>query len=1024
MKAHALLVTDLVDSTLLVERLGDQAAAQIFAEHDRHARDLLARHGGREIDRSDGFLLLFDDACQAAAFALAYHAAIAGLQLSARAGLHLAPVLLRENSPADIARGAKPVEVEGLAKPLCARVMALARGGQTLLTAAARDALAGHPELRASIEPCGHYRLKGIAEPIEIFALRGAAGPAFAAPADTDKAYRVLRADDRWLPLREVRHNLPRERDAFVGRAADLAAIDARLAAGSRLVTVLGLAGMGKTRLARRYGSGALGDFPGGVFFCDLSEARTLDGVFFVVAGALDVPLGKSDPQVRLGHAIAARGRCLLILDNFEQVVALAPASVGHWLDRAADAAFIVTSRERLHLAGEDVLALAPLAPDAEAVELFALRARTQRPDFALTDANRGAVQRIVSLLDGLPLAIELAAARIGVMSPAQLVERLADRFRLLAGSHGEANRHATLRGAIDWSWNLLAPWEQASLAQCAVFEHGFTLQAAEAVLDLSAWADAPPAIDAVQALVDKSLLRTWVPVEQDRYALDEPYFGMYLSIHDYAAAKLAASGPGAQRAAEQRHGGYFGAMGSEARLAALHRHGGVARRRTLALELDNLVAACRRALARADAGQAIGALRAAWEVLSAQGPFALVTELGAQVDTLASIDPSLRAAALVTVARAMVAAGRAEPAGKLFARALALAREAHDPLREAEVLTRWGNAKRLQGRMGEARQLFQQALAVRSALGEGRPDAVLLTELGIVHRQTGAMDEARACYEQALAIAREAGDRDHESKVLNNLAILHAEQARFDAARSLFESSLALSRELGDRRQAGLALGNLGSLGLDLGHLDAADEHCRAALAIHRDTGERFEEGNVLGNLGSVAQARGQFDEARRMYEASLAIAREVGNRRDEGVVLGLLGALDHEQGRDDAARARYDEALAIHRAVGNRHDEGVVLARLGDLLSRHGLHAQARDVFAQGEALLRALGEKLELASLLCARGRLELDAGEPEKAQAALQDAQAQACGLGSESPAGVGKDIEALRQMIEAAARRQE
>jgi predicted ATPase/class 3 adenylate cyclase/Tfp pilus assembly protein PilF len=1019
MAAHALLVTDLVDSTLLVERLGDQAAAQIFAEHDRRARDLLARHGGREIDRTDGFLLLFDEAAQAAAFALAYHAALAGLQLSARAGLHVAPVLLRENAPADIARGAKPMEVEGLAKPLCARVMALARGGQTLLTAQARDALVDRPDLPAALEACGHYRLKGIAEPIEIFALRDPSGPASAAPADTDKAYRVLRVDDRWLPVREVRHNLPRERDAFVGRAADLAAIDARVAAGSRLVTVLGLAGMGKTRLARRYGSTALGDFPGGVFFCDLSEARTLAGVYFVVAGALEVPLGTSDPQVRLGHAIAARGRCLLILDNFEQVVAQAPASVGAWLDRAPDAAFLVTSRERLHLAGADVLARAPLAPDAEGVELFALRARAQRPDFALTEANRGAVQRMVGLLDGLPLAIELAAARIGVMSPAQLLERLADRFRLLAGSHGEANRHATLRGAIDWSWNLLAPWEQSALAQCAVFERGFTLEAAEAVLDLSAWPDAPPAIDAVQALVDKSLLRTWVPIEHHRYDLEEPYFGMYLSIHDYAAAKLAASGAAPRRAAEQRHGGHYAAMGSEARLAALRRHGGVARRRALALELDNLVAACRRALARGDAGQAIGALRAAWEVLSAQGPFAPVVGLGTQVAALDGVEPSLHAAAFVTLGRAMVASGRGDEAGAVYARALALARAAHDPQREAEVLTRWGNAYRLQGRMGEARQAFEQALALRAGLGEAGTDAMLLAELGIVQRQTGAMDEARANYEQALAIDRQTGDREHESKVLNNLAILHAEQARFDTARALFESSLALSRELGDRRQAGLALGNLGSLGLDLGRLEAAHEHCLAALAIHRDTGERFEEGNVLGNLGSVALARGQTDEARRMYEASLAISREVGNRRDTGVVLGLLGRLDDEEGRDADAQARYDEALAIHRAVGNRHDEGALLRRMGERLARQGRREQARAAYTQGAGLLRGLGERLELAVLLCARARLELDAGAPEEALQALQDAQAQADAAGIAADSAVGKDIAALRLAIAAA-----
>ena len=1020
--SYALLVTDLVDSTLLVERLGDAAAAQVFAEHDRRSRDLLARYGGREIDRSDGFLLLFDEAAQAAGFALAYHAALDGLQLCARAGLHVAPVLLRENTPADIARGAKPVEVEGLAKPLCARVMALARGGQTLLTAAARDSLAVGG-VAAMIEPCGHYRLKGIAEPVEIFELRDLVAPPFATPADTDKAYRVVRAEGGWLPVREVRHNLPRERDAFVGRSADLAAIDARLAAGSRLVSVLGLAGTGKTRLARRYGWTALGDFPGGVFFCDLSEARTLDGVFFVVAAALDVPLGKGDPQVQLGHAIAARGRVLLILDNFEQLVAHAQASVGRWLDRAPDAAFIVTSRERLQLAGEGVLALAPLPPDAEGVELFALRARAQRPDFAITDANRSAVKRIVALLDGLPLAIELAAARTSVMSPAQLVERLADRFRVLAATRGEANRHATLRGAIDWSWNLLAPWEQAALAQCAVFEHGFTLEAAEAVLDLAASPDAPPAADAVQALVDKSLLRSWVPVGQHRYELEEPYFGMYLSIHEYAAAKLAASGDEAKRATEQRHGGYFAAFGSDDGLAALRQHSTVARRRALALELelDNLVAACRRAVARHDAAQAVGALRAAWVVLGAQGPFALVSELGAQVDALTAIPPSLRAAALVTGASALVASGRASQAAPIFARAAVLAHEANDPLREAEVLSRQGNAERLQARMSTARLIFRRALAIPAALADPHRHAVLLTELGIVHRQTGAMEEARACYEQALAISRASADRESESKVLNNLAILHAEQARFDVARTLFESSLALGRELGDRRQTGLALGNLGSLALDLGRFEAAREHCLAALAIHRDTGERLEEGNVLGNLGSVQEGLGEPDQARRMYEASLAISREVGNRREEGVVLDLLGRLDHAQGFDAAARERYDEALTIHRAGGNRHHEGVVLAHLGDLLAGQGRRDEAREVFAQGEALLRALGEKLELAALMCARGRLELDVGNAVQAQTALDDARAQANLPDLAANTGLRKDIEELRLAIEAAAR---
>src|SRR6185369_5893122 len=410
---------------------------------------------------------------------------------------------------------------------------------------------------------------------------------------------------------------------------------------------------------------------------------------------------------------IATRGRCLVILDNFEQIVEHAEASVGRWMDRAADAAFLVTSRERLHLAGEDILPLEPLSIDAEGVELFALRARAQRAEFALTPANRAIVQRIVALLDGLPLAIELAAARIRVMSPAQLVERLSDRFGLLAGARSAADRQATLRGAIDWSWNLLLPWEQSALAQCSVFEGGFTLDAAEAVLDLSPWPDALPIVDAVQVLVDKSLLRTWVPVDQTRHELEEPYFGMYLTIHEYAAEKLAASGADRQRAVEERHGAHFARFGSEARMQALYRHGGGARRRALTLELGNLVAACQRAVATGQSEIAVATLRAVWEAVMTQGPFDLAIDLGARVDGLQQLDPTLRAAALTVIGRASVAAGRLEKACAALERALALVRSVNEPAREAEVLSRLANAERQRGRMDEARRHAEQALAL-----------------------------------------------------------------------------------------------------------------------------------------------------------------------------------------------------------------------------------------------------------------------------------------------------------------------
>ncbi len=1017
MSELALVFTDLVDSTRLVELLGDAAAAQVWEAHDRCGRELVARHGGREIDHTDGFFLVFDRAADAVAFALGYQQAMAGLALSARVGIHVGAVRLQHNAAHDVARGAKPLEVGGIAKPLASRVMSLARGGQTLLTEAARSALGDAFVDAAAIESHGHYRIKGIAEPIEIFELGVRDRSSFAPPDDCEKAARVIRTEDGWRPVREVRHNLPSERDAFVGRAADLAAVAARFDAGARVVTLLGPGGTGKTRLARRYGWSWLGDWPGGVYFCDLSDARTLEGVFFVVALALDVPLGKSDPGVQLGHAIATRGRCLMILDNFEQIVEHAEATVGHWADRASGAGFLVTSRERLRLAGEEVLPLEPLPVDAEGVELFALRARTQKADFALTPANRATVARIVALLDGLPLAIELAAARIRVLSPAQLVERLTDRFALLAGARSAVDRQATLRGAIDWSWNLLLPWEQAALAQCSVFEGGFTLDAAEAVLDLSLWTDAPSIVDAVQLLVDKSLLRTWVPVDQTRHALEEPYFGMYLTIHEYAAEKLAASGADGRRAAQERHGRHFARFGSDERLLTLYRHGGGVRRRALTLELDNLVAACKRAVAHGDGATAVATLRAAWEAVMTQGPFGLAIDLGMQVDGLQQIEPTLRAAALTTVARASGAAGRLDQAASLHERALALARLANDATREAEVLTRLANAERQQGRMDEARRHAEQAVALRGALGQA--DGVALYELGIVQRQTGAMQEARATYERALAIDRELGDGDAEAKVLNSLAIVHAEQGRFDEARAYFQSALTISRELGDRRQEGLVLGNLGSLNTEQGRLELGREQTEAALAIHRDTGERIEEGQALGNIAMLDQAAGHVEAARSNFLAALAIARDASNRRQEGVVLGCLGGLESENGQLDEARLHYDQALAIHRAVGNRRSEGVVLAQLADLLARQGRNEEAHVLLAQGEGHLRAVGEPLDLAELLCLRGRLELAAGEPERARQSLEEANIGAEALDLDPGAKLCQGIAALRRAIDAA-----
>lgn len=286
-------------------------------------------------------------------------------------------MVLRENPAADVARGAKPLEVEGVAKSIAGRVMSLAGGGQTLATAAAVEAFGvpreGLPGATVAVSH-GWWQLKGVARPVEIFEIGVAGSTPFSPPPDSAKAWRVVRQGELWAPAREIPRSLPTERDSFVGRDQDLLTLGRRLDEGARLVTVLGMGGTGETRLVSRFAWTRLGEFPGGAWFCDLSEARSAEGITQAVARALEVPLGREEPVTLLGHAIAGRGKCLLLLDNFEQVARWAEETLGRWLDRTEEARFVVTTREVLGLPGETTLALAPM-PAAESVQLFASRA-------------------------------------------------------------------------------------------------------------------------------------------------------------------------------------------------------------------------------------------------------------------------------------------------------------------------------------------------------------------------------------------------------------------------------------------------------------------------------------------------------------------------------------------------------------------------------------------------------------------------------------------------------------------------
>jgi len=605
------------------------------------------------------------------------------------------------------------------------------------------------------------------------------------------------------------------------------------------------------------------------------------------VGTALGLPVAADASS--LASALADRGRLLVVLDNFEQVAAFAPETIGRWQGAA----------------------------ESEAVQLFVERARAVRPDFTLTEADAPYVVHIVRTLDGLPLAIELAASRMRVFTPSKLVERLAQRFELLAGGTRDASgRQATLRGAIDWSWSMLAPFEQAALAQASVFRGGFTLESAEVVLDLSAWpqgeAGEPPGEaagspkgnqgrtiawvpDVVQSLRDKSLLRSWTPPDTG-----ELRFGMYDSIREYAAEKLAQSR--AEGAAMLRHAEHYVRVAG-AWAEGVDLHGGLARLRNLAGEADNLLAIHRRAVRGFGASaSALGvrAVLALEPVFATRGPFGGFIRLADEV--------------------------------LAYGRALGV-----DEALLAHVLTARGWMRRMAGDPAAARADFEAALAIAKRDGERSLEGRVVRLLGLVTWDEGRFEESRLEYERALEIHRASGDRQLEGRTLGDLANFDQEEGKLGEAQERYEEAIAILREVGDRRTEGIFVGYLGALLQERERRDAARAMYERAVAIQREFRDRRHEAMFVGYLGTLAHERGDLDEARRSYRHSIRLSRELGDRRQEGFYLSYLGVVeaagDHRE-EAEAASARASKLLEQDRLLSsmiglNRAHVELLLAR-----------------------------------------------------------------------------------------------
>ena len=678
------------------------------------------------------------------------------------------------------------------------------------------------------------------------------------------------------------RTNLPQVLKSFVGRERELAEIKQRLPV-TRLLTLTGSGGIGKTRVALQTAAEVLDDYRDGVWFVDLAPLRDPALVPSALAQVLRVKEPAGQPLISALCSRLSAQETLLVLDNCEHVLEASARLAEALLREAVRVTIIATSREPLRIDAERTYPLGALPlPDphgdatsiasSDAVQLFVDRARQRRPDFDLQEKRARAVAEICVRLDGIPLALELAAARVAVLSVDQIVPLLDQRFRLLtSGSRNDLPRHQTLRASIDWSYDLLDEAERKLFTRLAVFAGGWTRAAAEAV-----GAGEPIVKDDVLYLLIGLIEKSLVVVDEDgdRYRMLE-------TIRHYAREKLEESGDA--DAVRERHRDFYLALVDEAEPKLTGAEQGTWLQR-LEVEHENLRASLEWSLAEAGSRGGLrlcGALTRFWMV------------------------------------RGHPAEGR-----EWCTRFLAKAGAGERTRERAKVLHEAGTLAYIQGDYPAAWALLEESLATRRQLGDLKDIAHTLNNLGLLTRQQGDFASARALHDESLAIRRELGDRLGVAHSLNNLGLVAYYQGDYPAARTLFEECLAIAPELGERSILAYALNNQGLVAYYQGDYSGAQAFFEECLALTRELRDRFGIAFSLEGQAAVIAALGDSPRAARIWGAAERLREEIGSPippneqpRHDGRVATARAAL----GDDAAFDLAWQEgrALTLDRAI-----------------------------------------------------------------------------------------------------------